>query len=608
MSTFSTLFTERERSEISAGAPAPASLTALEEAVGAQVRTRPAHAIATADSAHQALIINNRQQLQSLPGRIVKLRPDIVGQSLASRLCPAVLESGTWVVLVTPDYVNSDLVQTTAKKCREASGGKDVVIRQITPTFLLTLREGGGYNTNLSGRKDSTTVYKAAFEEIIAWGVRNNASDVHLNVSSSEAVSQIRFSIDGKYVAPSRWAIPTDRLNEILNVAWMDSKGGASPIFNGDIEQQCRINLIVDHIRIMGRWASMATDQGPSVCIRLLKSDKSVVTQSLEDQGFLPSQVGMLERAQLSEGGAIILAGVVGSGKSTTIAHLLSSLPRTRKIITIEDPVEYRIANALQNTISRSLESNDDEAFSAKLKTIKRSAPHDLLLGEIRDRVTGQAFMDLSGSGTNVYATVHAKSACQIPERLASSAIGVPNSFLASPGILNLLVFQALIPVLCPHCALPLEALVHEGGIDIRGIRREPDYWKHYIERIARIYALDPQPMRIKNALGCPHCQRAEVPELNGYAGRTVVSEMIEPNADREILRYVMSGDTLRLQEHLERLERTPIADSDMSNKSIMECALYKAVNGVFDPRDIELRTRSFETDELIRRQYRQGG
>ena len=546
-------------------------------------------------------IINSKADLQKMAGRVVKLRPDIVGPGLASRLCPAALDDGRLVVLVTPEFVNSDLVKTLQKKCNDETGSMPTT-HQITPTFLLQMREGV-INSGRQGNSEGTTVYKAAFQEILAWGIRNNASDVHMNLNNREPTSQICFSIDGKYVAPARWTIPTDRMREILNVAWMDSTGGASPVFNGDIEQQCRVEAVVDNARIMGRWASMATDRGPSVCLRLLKTEKSIVTQGLDSQGFLPSQIAMMDRAQLSEGGTILMSGVVGSGKSTTIARLLSTLPHTRKIITLEDPVEYRIANALQNTISRSLDNNEEDMFSAKLKTIKRSAPHDLLIGEIRDQVTGQAFMDLSGSGTNVYSTVHAKSAFQIPERLASSAIGVPTSFLASPGILNLLVFQALIPVLCPHCSLPMESLTLEAGEDVRGIPQTREYWKQYTDRIARVYKIDPLVMKVRNAAGCSHCLHKDIPDLNGYRGRTVVAEMIEPNADRDVLRCVMTGDTLKLQEHLENLERTNIDDSDMTNKSIMECALYKAVIGTFDPRDIEIRTRSFETDESIRKQ-----
>lgn len=544
-------------------------------------------------------VLTAPSDLKTLPGRIGVFRDDVVGKDIAANVCPVALDNGTWIVLVTPQFLHNDVVKVTLERCAKQAGTIPAVY-QITPTFLLTLREGGG--ARRTQRQDAnSTVHKAAFEEILAWGVRNRASDVHLTLDKAEPTSQIHYTIDGKYVAPARWRIPTTQLESILNVAWQGTSGGASPVFSGESEQQARIEFRVGNTRYMGRWASMAADRGPSVCIRLLNITDSVVSRSLEEQGFLPSQIAMFSRAQMCEGGAIALAGVVGSGKSTTIATLLSTLPRTRKIITLEDPVEYRIANALQNTIARSLEESDEQGFLSKLRTVKRSAPHDLLLGEIRDEVTGRAFMDVTGTGTNVYTTVHAKSALQIPERLASSSIGIPNSFLASPGILNLLVFQALIPVLCSHCSIPLESLRTEGGVDAMGVHQNSDYWAAYIDRFSELYAADPSTLRIRHEGGCSHCQHQDIPELSGYSGRTVVAEMIEPNTDRDVLRHIMSGNTLRLQEHLDKATRSRIDDPDMTNKSIMECAVYKALQGQFDPRDVELRTRAFETEQLIR-------
>ncbi|WP_350494903.1 ATPase, T2SS/T4P/T4SS family [Neopusillimonas aromaticivorans] len=78
----------------------------------------------------------------------------------------------------------------------------------------------------------------------------------------------------------------------------------------------------------------------------------------------------------------------------------------------------------------------------------------DVLLGEVRDRETGEAFMDLASSGVNVYTTTHAPSALLVAERLASSVIGVSRDFLATPGILKLVVYQALMPCLCAYCSL----------------------------------------------------------------------------------------------------------------------------------------------------------
>src|SRR5690606_27714547 len=123
------------------------------------------------------------------------------------------------------------------------------------------------------------------------------------------------------------------------------------------------------------------------------------------------------------------------------LASLIAGLPKHRKVITIEDPVEYLIPASIQNTVSRQLDAAAHDSFSSKLRALKRSAMTDVLLGEVRDQETGRAFMDLAGSGVNVYTTVHAPSAARIPDRMASDFIGVSRDFLATPGVLKLLVF-----------------------------------------------------------------------------------------------------------------------------------------------------------------------
>lgn len=548
-------------------------------------------------------IYASRNELNAaLPSPIARLRPDIVGDQLASKVCAVELQNREWVVLATGEYEKTDILQQALAEIFRAHS-KKATFYLVASTLLLTLKERDPANGNAAAKSDASA-YKAAFDEIVAWGIANNASDVHLNVNDRGAQSQVHFSIEGQYIAPERWRIPTDRLKEILNVVWQGSKGGNAAVFNDKTELQSRVEVTVNNTRVMGRWASLAADRGVSVTLRLLKIDQQTVTKSLSEQGYLRSQVERFERAQNSEGGAIVLSGVVGSGKSTTIASLISKLPSSRKIISLEDPVEYEMLNTLQNTISRALDDNEVDPFISKLRTIKRSAAHDILLGEIRDPITGGAFIDITGTGTSLYTTVHAKSAMQIPERLSSESIGVPTDWLASPGILNLLVYQALLPKLCPHCAMPLESLTFDGGNDARGKPRSADYWKGYIDRIQRIYRIDTGSMKVKSVKGCSVCAHDDIPQLNGYLGRDVVAEMIEPNTDREVLRRIKNRDTLGLQEHLERLPRAAFDDPDMTNKSMMECAIYKAHLGLFDPRDVETRTSSFETIEMIQSQH----
>lgn len=547
-------------------------------------------------------------QLQSALGtKTLEPFAHIVGRQHAPNLCPVQLQGGRWVILATRQFIESDSCEACKAELRKRGADKDIPVLMVTPTLLLTVSEDGASGRDYENiPENEMTAYRAAFQELIEWALNNKASDIHLNLSDRVTESQISFHIDGLYVSPPRWKMPTARLYELLCVAWQWGSGGKGPTFSRNTVQQCLLEMSVNNRPVTARWASLAADEGPSVTLRILDTHQSVADMSLESMGYLPAHVETFERAMRAEGGGIFLAGVVGSGKTTLLAKLLSLLPPTRKIITMEDPVEYRISNALQITIRRSLTGDDSAAYTAILRTIRRSAPNDVMLGEIRDIQTGEAMQDLATSGTNLYSTVHAQSPWQIPERLYSQSIGVPNDLLASPGVLKLLVYQALLPRLCEHCAQPLTSLATQGGLDAIGTHRDAAYWIVYIERIKRIYTdIDTNAIKVRNLRGCAHCRNKEIPELNGYKGREVVLEMLEPSVDRHVLRCIMNKDMIGLQEHLEALDRTPINDPDMTNKTILECAMYKALQGKLDPRDIEVRTSSFEIVERLQKAAR---
>jgi type II secretory ATPase GspE/PulE/Tfp pilus assembly ATPase PilB-like protein len=519
--------------------------------------------------------------------------------ALAGRLCPIALQDGTVAIFSLADYATGDQIDELERMVRRRGRRLATPSRYVLPApLLLSVARG---QLTLQSLRDRRAVLSdrhkcalaAGFCDIVAWGVRHDASDVHLNAHRRRADSEIRYTIGGCYVAPERFRhIPTATLMEMLAVAWMDVRGGNGAVFDPRMEQQGRLRIEVDDRPVVLRWASLATDNGPSVCLRLLRLDLPVDDVSLRALGYLDTQVDMLERARMSEGGAIVLAGVVGSGKSTTIATLIRTLPDTRKVITLEDPVEYVIGNALQNTVARSLDDDDIGAFDAKLRTVKRSAMNDLLIGEIRDPQTGRAFMDLAGSGVKLYTTTHAASAQMIPERLASDFIGVSRDFLATPGVLKLLVHQTLLPRLCPHCALPLRSL--------HGSPHTQD-WEGWARRFVDLYGLRLESLRIRNPHGCDHCIRDELPHLNGTLGRTVVAEMIEPSHDDAFLECVRRRDNLSMRRHLRRRRVAPFTSADMEGKSAMECAIYKSSIGEIDPRDIETGFESFAAVERAR-------
>lgn len=436
------------------------------------------------------------------------------------------------------------------------------------------------------------------FVEVITWAVRNKASDIHININELHERSQIKFTIDGQYVAPELWELPTSQLAQMASVAYQQSKGGNGSNFQPVVEQQCRIFVEVTaesrSERVMLRWASMATDDGPQITLRVLLLDAQIHSYSLESLGYPQSQRAMVDRAMLSEGGAIIASGVLGSGKSTLLATLMSAISPLRKVFTFEDPREYIIPRAHQVTVSRKLDEKDDNAFEAKIRTLKRTAFNDLMIGEIRDRQTGQVFQDVVESGPNVFATIHARRHIGIPDRLASPFIGVDRNVLATPGILKLLVAQVLLPVNCPHCSVSAVSVLASassfGGHDV-------GHWTRYFARIEKLFGIWPKGVQLRNSAGCSHCLRPGLRELAGYKGRTVAAEMIEP--DDTFLSLVRAAHNIELEHYVASLKKTTITDADTTGKSALEVALYHMHCGLIDPRAIEPRFESFETMEI---------
>lgn len=531
----------------------------------------------------------------------VSLSQDISGH-LQSQICPLQVskDSRAVIFLVTPAHRSSqefkEVVNHFLQQGYElGSPPKPNVFVCKSQQLLIAIAKGqiGGRDLATTKRMRAGTEEGAlwkTFEDVISWAFNQQASDVHFNIYHSEERSQIKFTINGKYVGPPRFRLPTATISQMMGVAYQKSKGGMEPSFQPLKEQQCNIFLSLPETgeRAMLRWASMATDDGPQITMRLLKLDVLLETSSLESLGYLPSEVQKINRAQKSEGGAIIFCGVVGSGKSTTIATVMNSIPSSRKIMTMEDPREYIIKGSHANTIARPLDGSSDDSFIPKMRTLKRSAFNDLLLGEIRDSETGLIFQDVVLSGQNLYTTTHARTAFGVFEKLASPMVNVDRQTLASPGAVKLAVYQALLPVSCPHCRL-------EAG---QWLREHPQEQAYY-ERIARLYGVTADLIRLRNPEGCAKCRREGMPELNGFLGRTVVAEMIEP--DDRMLEFVRNGDSLGLARYVKGLPKADFLDPCMDNKSALEAAVYKMSIGMIDPREIEPRFSSWETIEQQR-------
>ncbi|MBV6303808.1 Flp pilus assembly complex ATPase component TadA [Candidimonas humi] len=578
----------------------------------AQARTRPQAPVPRFD-ASSALDIRGPDALRAaITGGMRPLAAELRVQALAGRMCPVQLDDGCVAIFALPEHVGSDLADELARRVQAQGYALATPQRYaLDASLLLSVARGqfdprkdrAGWRQGMAGAERARSALVEVFQEVVEWGARHGASDIHLNVHWNRPESEVKFTIAGRYVEPERFRrLPTRTLADMLAVAWMEIEGGNGVVFDPQIEQQGRLCRHVDGRPIVLRWASLAADRGPSVCLRLLERDNLALGHGLESLGYLPEQVAAIERAMHSEGGAIVFAGTVGSGKSTTLACLVAGIPAHRKIITIEDPVEYLIPGAIQNTVARDAGAQGGASvYAAKLRALKRAAMNDVLLGEIRDRESGRAFVDLAGSGASLYTTTHAPSAWLACERLASEAIGIPRDFLATPGILKLVVYQALLPRLCEHCAWPASRLL-AGAPGLDGRQRDGAAWRSWLERLRRLYGCDPAALRIRNPQGCSRCRNPQVPELDGCNGRTVAAEYLEPQLAPGFFDYVRRGSAAPGDGFLHgHAGHRPAPGMDTGSwHSAMDSAVCKALAGEIDPREIEARFQSFETCERL--------
>ncbi|OAE61611.1 hypothetical protein A7J71_09810 [Achromobacter insolitus] len=527
------------------------------------------------------------------------LKVDWCGSTSAVTACVAELEGPRYVVFVKPREIDSDIFRAVERRAIDAAKGP-VQIYTINPVILLTLvrerMQGQDViqrSTRIRGNSERSAM-RQGFYDIVSWAIRNEASDLHLNVDMTAATSHISASIDGQYTTPKHLAMPTQQLVDMASVTWLDVSGGNGLFLDMANEQQGRLYEVVDDRSYMLRWGSFIADKGPSITLRILDVDSKVQKVDMASLGYLPSQIAQFERAMRSMGGTIAMGGIPGSGKTVSIAQLIVRLPRTRKIMSIEDPVELIMEAVLQASLSRSLDGSDRDTMKSKLMALKRAAASDIFLGEIRDVLTGAAFQDIVLSGSNLYCTTHVGSALAIPQRFASSEIGIPRSTLGTPGVLKLLVHQSLMPKLC-RCALPAAALL-DGAEDRMGVKRDRSTWQRYLADIESLYEFGADPIKVRNPEGCEHCRKKGIPELFGYAGRTAVAELFEPSSDPDALRAITNGDEIRLREIFASQRTSRYDDPDMQGKSTMECAVYKMSQGLIDPRDIEPHFTAYAT------------
>jgi type IV pilus assembly protein PilB len=271
------------------------------------------------------------------------------------------------------------------------------------------------------------------------------------------------------------------------------------------IPQDGRISMKVGGRPIDLRVATLPTVYGEKIVLRIL--DKGQALLQLEELGFLPETRERFEIAYRKPYGTILVTGPTGSGKSTTLYATLNQLNEPhRNIITIEDPVEYRLPGINQVQIH----PKAGLTFSSALRSILRSDPDVILVGEIRDRETAIIAVEAALTGHLVLSTLHTNDAASTPLRMVEMGV---EPFLVTSS-LDCVVAQRLARKLCDRCKEPYQPSEAE---------LVQAHWP--TETLG-----DGEWPTLHRAIGCPACSRT------GYRGRFAIHEVLLITEDIERL------------------------------------------------------------------------
>ena len=325
---------------------------------------------------------------------------------------------------------------------------------------------------------------------ILGQAASDGASDVHFEPEVDDM--RVRFRVDGILREAAR--VPRRMVAGVVSRIKIMSE---LDIAEKRLPQDGRVSVDVEGRQIDLRVTTLPTQRGEGATIRLLDKEQSLLT--LDELGMDGVGREIFTHAFRQSYGAVLVTGPTGSGKSTTLYGALSELNAVeKKIITIEDPVEYRIGGINQMNVNRKA----GLSFAAGLRSMLRADPDVIMVGEIRDAETARIAIEAALTGHMVLSTLHTNDGPGTITRLAKMGI---ESFLTASAV-DCVVAQRLARRLCDHCKRPVTV----PGRAMSGGRLQRS-GRHRGLRAGRLHALQPQwvPRSRRAVLGDEH-ERAD--------------------------------------------------------------------------------------------------
>jgi type IV pilus assembly protein PilB len=386
--------------------------------------------------------------------------------------------------------------------------------------------------TDLGATNDDAPIIKLV-NSVLKRAIRRGASDIHFDPSSEDmrVIFRVDGMLDSGVTIPRRMA--TGVVSRMKVMANLDIAERRTP-------QDGRVSLLIDGHEIDLRVVTLPTVYGEAIVARILDSSSAPV--GLEQIGMLEEDRKVVEKAMARPYGGVLVTGPTGSGKSTTLYSCLSHVNNgQRTIVTVEDPVEYRMDGIKQMAINPKAKMT----FAGGLKAIMRADPDIIMVGEIRDRETAQIAVEAALTGHLVLSTLHTRDAPNAVSRLLD--MGVEPFLLASA--IDCVVAQRLARKLC-DCKKPTRveaSIMRDNGFDVEG------------------------PVDVCKPNGCDRCNQT------GYRGRVGIFEILTMNEEiRSLVLQRASAD-----------EIAALAVRQQSFKRLREDGLEKVRLGLTSPEEV---------------------
>ncbi|MFM8893752.1 MAG: GspE/PulE family protein [Planctomycetia bacterium] len=388
--------------------------------------------------------------------------------------------------------------------------------------------------------KEVSRAVKTA-QQIFDKAIEMRATDVHLEPKSGEELV-MRCRIDGIMQNVSTFKGQAGRalVSAIKVCADMDIAERRRP-------QDGTFSLVKTGRKFDVRAATGPTNFGEKMVLRLLDADATVIKGGLASLGMRESMLTKLQAIIQQPHGMLIVCGPTGSGKTTTLYVALGEIDvLSRNIVTIEDPIEYRLENISQTAVNNAAELT----FAKILRSVLRQDPDVILVGEIRDRETAEIAMQAALTGHFVFTTLHANDTATTVTRLLD--IGIETTLLQSA--VTAVLAQRLVRVLCAKCKEPYPAPA---------------------EFRAKINAPPDKEITIYQEKGCPACHGT------GYKGRTGVHELLVfDNEIRDLLVGHPSIQAIRA------------AGKKAGTRSLQDACIAKVLAGVTSLKEVDRVTK----------------